>query len=60
MLKHFDHVTCHITVALKDAALRLEVQLLHFLEPPVKAEGGIRRLDRIGFNHICFAVSDMR
>ena len=46
MLKHFDHVTCHITVALKDAAPRLEVQLLHFLEPPVKAEGGIRRLDR--------------
>ncbi len=38
---------------------RLEVQLLHFLNPPVKREGDIARLDRIGFNHICFAVSDI-
>ena len=49
----------HITLALKDATPRLEVQLLHFLEPPVKASGDIRRLDRIGFNHICFAVDDI-
>ena len=27
----------HITLALKDATPRLEVQLLHFLKPPVKA-----------------------
>ena len=49
----------HITLALKDAKPRLEVQLLHFLKPPVKPEGDIARLDRIGFNHICFAVSDI-
>ena len=46
----------HITLALKDAKPRLEVQLLHFLKPPVRPEGDIARLDRIGFNHICFAV----
>ena len=53
----------HITLALKDAKPRLEVQLLHFLKPPVKRADGpggdIARLDRIGFNHICFAVSDI-
>jgi len=49
----------HITLALKDATPRLEVQLLHFLKPPVKPEGDIARLDRIGFNHVCFAVSDI-
>ena len=51
----------HITLSLKDASPRLEVQLLHFLKPPVKREdaGDIARLDRIGFNHICFAVSDI-
>lgn len=51
----------HITLALKDSKPRLEVQLLHFLTPPVKREdaGDIARLDRIGFNHICFAVSDI-
>jgi catechol 2,3-dioxygenase-like lactoylglutathione lyase family enzyme len=37
----------------------VEVQLLNFLKPPVKPEGDIGRLDRIGFNHICFAVSDI-
>ncbi len=49
----------HITLVLKDSAPRLEVQLLHFLNPPVKREGDIARLDRIGFNHICFSVSDI-
>ena len=49
----------HTTLALKDSQPRLEVQLLHFLKPPVKPESDISRLDRIGFNHICFAVSDI-
>lgn len=49
----------HITLALKDAEPRLEVQLLHFLNPSVRSERDIARLDRIGFNHICFAVSDI-
>lgn len=49
----------HLTLVLKDSNPRLEVQLLHFLNPPVKREGDIARLDRIGFNHICFAVSDI-
>jgi len=49
----------HVTLALRDARPRLEVQLLHFTRPPVTRDGDIARLDRIGFNHICFAVDDI-
>ena len=49
----------HITPALRDAAPRLEVQLLHFLKLPVKPEGDIARLDCIGFCLACFAISDI-
>src|SRR5882724_5636953 len=49
----------HITLALKHSRPRLEVQLLHFLKPPARRAEDIARLDRIGFNHICFAVSDI-
>jgi len=46
----------HVTLVLRDAEPRLEVQLLHFNRPAVAPTGDIARLDRIGFNHICFAV----
>jgi hypothetical protein len=49
----------HITLALKDAEPRLEVQLLHFAKPAVTRDSDIARLDRVGFNHICFAVDDI-
>ena len=49
----------HVTLALKGAEPRLEVQLLHFNRPTVTAAADIARLDRIGFNHICFAVDDI-
>ncbi|MGP3690638.1 VOC family protein [Streptomyces sp. IBSNAI002] len=49
----------HITLVLKHSDPRLEVQLLHFLKPSVEAAGDTARLDRMGFNHICFAVSDI-
>ena len=49
----------HVTLALKDAEPRLEVQLLHFNRPIVRPAADIARLDRIGFNHICFAVDDI-
>jgi catechol 2,3-dioxygenase-like lactoylglutathione lyase family enzyme len=46
----------HVTLALTGAVPRCEVQLLHFNRPDVTAAADIARLDRIGFNHICFAV----
>jgi catechol 2,3-dioxygenase-like lactoylglutathione lyase family enzyme len=49
----------HVTLALKDAAPRCEVQLLHYRHPTVLPNTDIARLDRVGFNHICFAVDDI-
>jgi catechol 2,3-dioxygenase-like lactoylglutathione lyase family enzyme len=49
----------HVTLFLKGAEPRLEVQLLHFDQPTVMAAPDVARLDRIGFNHICFAVEDI-
>lgn len=49
----------HVTLCLTGAEPRLEVQLLHFNRPAVMPAGDASRLDRIGFNHICFAVQDI-
>ena len=49
----------HVTLFLKGAEPRLEVQLLHFNRPTVTAGSDIARLDRIGFNHVCFAVENI-
>jgi catechol 2,3-dioxygenase-like lactoylglutathione lyase family enzyme len=49
----------HVTLVLKDAAPRCEVQLLHYRKPEVLPDPAIARLDRVGFNHVCFAVSDI-
>lgn len=46
----------HVTLVLKGAEPRLEVQLLHFNRPTVTPAPDVARLDRIGFNHVCFAV----
>jgi catechol 2,3-dioxygenase-like lactoylglutathione lyase family enzyme len=49
----------HITLVLKGAEPRCEVQLLHYRHPTVQPDAHIARLDRVGFNHICFAVEDI-
>ena len=49
----------HVTLFLTGAVPRLEVQLLHFNRPTVAAASDVTRLDRIGFNHICFAVDNI-
>src|SRR5947208_17182497 len=49
----------HVTLFLKGAEPRVEVQLLHFNRPSVTRAPDVARLDRIGFNHICFAVEDI-
>jgi catechol 2,3-dioxygenase-like lactoylglutathione lyase family enzyme len=48
----------HITLVIPGASPRFEVQLLRYRRPAVLADPNIARLDRIGFNHICFAVDD--
>ena len=49
----------HVTLAMKGAAPRLEVQLLRYRQPSVPDEPRLARLDRLGFNHVCFAVDDL-
>ena len=49
----------HVTLVLKGAAPRLEVQLLHYRQPTVPDDPRLARLDRLGFNHVCFAVDDL-
>ncbi len=49
----------HVTLALKGASPRCEVQILNYRRPRVVPAADVGRLDRIGFNHICFAVDDL-
>jgi catechol 2,3-dioxygenase-like lactoylglutathione lyase family enzyme len=49
----------HVTLALAGADPRVEVQLLRYRHPEPLPDGNIERLDRIGFNHVCFAVDDL-
>lgn len=49
----------HVTLALENAAPRTEVQLLHYRRPAPIPDPNIGRLDKLGFNHVCFAVDDL-
>jgi catechol 2,3-dioxygenase-like lactoylglutathione lyase family enzyme len=48
----------HVTLVVPGASPRYEVQLLRYRHPEVLADPNISRLDKLGFNHICFAVDD--
>jgi catechol 2,3-dioxygenase-like lactoylglutathione lyase family enzyme len=49
----------HVTMVLKGADPRTEVQLLRYRHPAAKEDPAIRGLARLGFNHVCFAVDDI-
>lgn len=49
----------HVTLVLPGASPRVEVQLLHYRHPEAARYPNMARLDRLGFNHICFAVDDI-
>lgn len=48
----------HVTLAVPGVSPRFEVQLLHYRRPDPQTNANIARLDKIGFNHVCFAVDD--
>ena len=48
----------HVTLAIPGLEPRFEVQILHYRTPEAQADPVIERLDKLGFNHICFAVDD--
>jgi len=49
----------HVTLELAGAAVHQEVQLLHFHRPEAAVDEGAGSLQRTGFNHVCFRVSDL-
>ena len=49
----------HVTLVLANATPRCEVQLLKDQHPDPLRDADGERLDRLGFNHICFAVDDI-
>jgi len=49
----------HVTLALADATPRVEVQLLRYRHPEPIPDVDIGRLDKLGFNHVCFTVEDI-
>jgi catechol 2,3-dioxygenase-like lactoylglutathione lyase family enzyme len=49
----------HVTLTLPHASPRLEVQLLRYRHPDPIPDRDVGRLNRLGFNHVCFAVDDI-
>jgi catechol 2,3-dioxygenase-like lactoylglutathione lyase family enzyme len=49
----------HVTLVLKGASPRCEVQILHYRRPDARPDPNADRLDRLGYNHMCFATSDI-
>jgi catechol 2,3-dioxygenase-like lactoylglutathione lyase family enzyme len=52
-----DHVTLELDGA--PAQVHQEVQLLRFHRPAALEDAGAGSLDRMGFNHVCFRVSEL-
>jgi len=49
----------HVTLALENATPHTEVQLLHYRSPNAVPDPNIAKLNKLGFNHICFSVDDL-
>jgi catechol 2,3-dioxygenase-like lactoylglutathione lyase family enzyme len=49
----------HVTLVLENAVPRTEIQLLRYLRPVTLADPYIRKLNKVGMNHVCFAVEDL-
>jgi catechol 2,3-dioxygenase-like lactoylglutathione lyase family enzyme len=49
----------HVTLVLENAEPRAEIQLLCYRQPATLPDPHIRDLNKLGFNHVCFAVEDI-
>ncbi len=54
-----DWVADHVTFELTGAPTHQEVQILRFHHPELPDNPTESNLDRLGFNHVCFAVDDL-
>ncbi|MEM9635933.1 MAG: VOC family protein [Pseudomonadota bacterium] len=48
----------HVTLIVPGLSPRFEIQLLHYRNPEVVVDPLCARLDKTGYNHICFKVND--
>lgn len=49
----------HVTLVSKQANPRFEIQLLRYLQPTQLPDAHVEELAKLGYNHICFAVTDL-
>jgi catechol 2,3-dioxygenase-like lactoylglutathione lyase family enzyme len=49
----------HVTLALANSSPHIEVQLLRYRHPEPILDTDVTRLNRLGFNHVCFKVEDI-
>ena len=49
----------HVTLVLENASPRTEIQLLRYLNPETLPDPHIHDLNKLGLNHVCFAVDDI-
>jgi catechol 2,3-dioxygenase-like lactoylglutathione lyase family enzyme len=47
----------HVTLAIENP--HTEVQLLRYHHPDALADPNVAKLNKVGFNHICFTVDDL-
>lgn len=49
----------HVTLVSKQATPRFEIQLLRYISPARLPDADVENLAKTGYNHICFAVTDL-
>ena len=49
----------HVTLVLANSSPRQEIQFLKYHNPAPLSDPNITRLDKMGYNHLCFAVDDI-
>jgi catechol 2,3-dioxygenase-like lactoylglutathione lyase family enzyme len=47
----------HVILAIENP--HTEVQLLHYRHPDAIVDANVAQLNKLGFNHVCFAVEDL-
>jgi catechol 2,3-dioxygenase-like lactoylglutathione lyase family enzyme len=49
----------HVTLVSKQSTPRFEIQLLRYIKPTHLSDTDVANLAKLGYNHICFAVTDL-
>jgi catechol 2,3-dioxygenase-like lactoylglutathione lyase family enzyme len=49
----------HVTLVSKQATPRFEIQLLRYIRPEHLPDADVENLAKPGYNHMCFAVTDL-